>query len=171
MNINKSPKDCRVKWHNLAKSYRVIKVNKREPGKQIKFVYFDEMDAILGSTKRYAEVNGVDTTNAEDDTFKNVDNVIDVDGNSNEAQEQQHIINKEAVTENKTNCERKDSTNYKNQYYKRKIEEMDQKKDFREKILRIEEEKLELERSKLRLASEKCLYKRQCRDATINLQF
>lgn len=167
LNINKSPKDCRVKWHNLSKSYRIIKVNKRDPCKQTKFVYFAEMDEILGSTKRYARAYQPDLV----DTVKNVNNVIEVDGSSNEPHEQQQYIHNEAATESRINYQINDKTNYKNEYYKRKIEEMDQKKDFREKILRFEKEKLELEKEKFKLASEKFLYKRQCRDATINLQF
>lgn len=171
LNINKSPKDCRVKWHNLSKSYRIIKVNKRDPGKQTKFFYFDEMDKILGSTKRYTEISSMETANAENNTDKNRNNVIEVDGSSNEPHKQQQHIDQEAVTESRINNEKKVRNNYKNEYYKRKIEEIDQKKNFREKILKFEEEKLDLERAKFRLASEKFLYKKQCRDATINLQF
>lgn len=49
LNIVKDAKTCRTKWHHLAKSYRIIKDNKRRTGRgRIKFAFFNEMDEILG---------------------------------------------------------------------------------------------------------------------------
>lgn len=167
LNIEKSPKDCRTKWHNLVKSYRLLKFTKRDPGKHIRFHYFVEMDEVLGSTKipprkKYEEIQNED------------DDVIEIEDNSNEANRKRFRtdVDHEEVPENApTDDKMTEEINYKEEYYKKKIEEIDKKKDFREKILKIEMEKLELERAKLRLATEKFLYKRQCRDASINLQF
>lgn len=52
LNINKDPKSCRTKWHNLAKSYGVIKDNKKDTArKRIKLAFFEEMDDVLGAKK------------------------------------------------------------------------------------------------------------------------
>lgn len=166
LNIKKSLKECRIKWHSLVKSYRILKLNKKHSGKQIKFNYFVEMDDILGSTKMYAGKNEINET-------KKVNDVIETNGSSNEAHEKdtREDIFQEEVKENTSDDIKKDEINYEEEYYKRKIEEIDKKKDFREKILKIEEQKLELERAKLRLATEKFLYKKQCRDVSNNIQF
>lgn len=49
VNIEKGVNDCRIKWSNIVRTYKIVKDNKKKTGAgSMRFAYFNEIDEILG---------------------------------------------------------------------------------------------------------------------------
>ncbi|KAK4887499.1 hypothetical protein RN001_003770 [Aquatica leii] len=65
--LSKTADSCKLKWKNLIRSYSNAKSNNNKSGRRpLRFMYYDEMDRLLGNKPNYASPHSIDITRVEE---------------------------------------------------------------------------------------------------------
>lgn len=146
--FQKSIKSIRTKWSNLLRTYKAVVRNQPNNRHPKKFIFFGELDELLkdepfgsGNIPEKMEENDVsdDTVSESDDESQIVLEYVDENSSVTSANDMQN----------------RQETNWKSNYYRSKISELEDRRQFREKKLQLSISKEERKLRYLQLKEKK----------------